>query len=610
MGLPIINQNSLQIALVGNPNAGKSLFFSKLTKQSTPSANYSGTTHTLKSCSLKIAEKKYQIIDLPGIYDLQTNVPEEVIAVNYLESLCRSSSTLVLFFLDATRLEQGIYLLNQVLEAKHQVVVLLTHYDRAQKSSLKIDYQKLSETLKVKVVPTSIRHDDSKQILQQALKEFAPKASNDQLDSCTKCNSCNFQERHNLARKIKEQISPQKISNIYSDRLDSLLLHPLWGSLSFLLITFTFFWLIFFIASWPMNLIDQAFALLSSNLDSFLPEGLPKSLLLNGILPGLNGVLIFLPQIFILFFLLNLLDNSGYLARMVCILDRYLKRFGLPGTAFLPILSAHACAIPAILGTKVIKNKKERFLTIFIIPFFSCSARLPVYVMLTALLFPKSPIKAACLFVSCYLGGALIAFLTALIVKKTYLTTSTNHLLLELPAYQIPPLKLAWQEAKLQSLGFIKKAGTFIVIFSIMIWVLSTFPHPELEKSYLAMIGNFVQPIFAPLGFDWRITVGILTSFAAREVIVATLAIIFATNSETLELVTRLQQATLDNGKLLFTTSTTLSLLVFFIFALQCFPTSISAWKETGSKTFAIVQLLYASFVAYTLAWIVGVIVK
>ncbi len=606
MSPSIENQKFQQIILVGNPNTGKSLFFSKLTKQKAASANYSGTTQTLKSCSLKINEKNYQIIDLPGIYDLDTTLPEEIITVNYLNSFCKSSGALILFFLDATRLEQGIYLLSQILEDNKSLVVLLTQYDIATKKNLEIDYQKLAEKLAVKIIPTSNLHDSSLKILNQALADFTPKTTPEASDSCTRCTSCNFQERHQIARQIKNEISSREVSSIWSDRLDQILLDPLYGTLSFLLITFTFFWLIFFMASWPMDLIDQAFAFLSSKLTLILPSGLLTDLLLNGIIPGLNGVIIFLPQIFILFFLINLLDNSGYLARMVCIMDRYLRKFGLSGTAFLPILSAHACAIPAILGTKVIKNKHERFLTIFIIPFFSCSARLPVYVMLTALMFPKSPLLAAAVFVACYLSGAIIAFLTALIIKKVFISTPTTHLLLELPAYRIPPLKLAWQEAGWQSFGFIKKAGTFILGFSVVIWALSTFPNPEIEKSYLAIIGNFVQPIFEPLGFDWRITVGILTSFAAREVIVSTLAIIFAGGSDSVELTTRLQQATLPNGDLLFNLGTIASLLVFFIFALQCFPTSVAAWKETGSKTFAITQLLYASAIAYLLAWVVG----
>jgi ferrous iron transport protein B len=364
------------------------------------------------------------------------------------------------------------------------------------------------------------------------------------------------------------------------------------------------------------------------------------SMLADGLIGGVGGMLVFLPQICLLFFVLALLEDSGYMARAAFVMDKLMHRVGLPGKAFVPMLSAHACAIPAIMSTRVIEDRRDRLATILVLPLMSCSARVPVYAMVVALLFPNDPLRAALLFTGAYLLGIAAALVMALIFKKSLLKGPTKPLLIELPHYRIPSLRNAFVLMLDRAWVFIKTAGSVILVISLVLWALATYPKTELadlpheaqqrfaqleaagdaaaadallqqaqlQHSFAGRIGAFVQPIFAPLGFDWKMSIGVVSSFAAREVIVSTLAVLYgvgeAADENTDSLYQSLRSSTHPDGTPVFTTAACLSLLVFYVLAMQCLPTQAVTRRETGTWKWPAFQLVYMSLLAYTAALI------
>jgi ferrous iron transport protein B len=390
-----------------------------------------------------------------------------------------------------------------------------------------------------------------------------------------------------------------------------------------------------------MDMIDGLFAHAGTWVRSVVPAGAIQDLLVEGVIAGVGGILVFLPQICILFFFLALLEDSGYLARAAFVMDRLMRRIGLPGTAFVPLLSAHACAIPAIMATRVIKDERDRLVTILVAPLMTCSARIPVYAMVTAMLFPDSPGKAALVFTGAYGLGIFMALAMAFVFKKTILRGETKPLVLELPGYKVPSLKTAALETFDRAKVFVQQAGTIILLISIGLWVLATYPgsdaSPEaaalrdeaavmtaadsnadtssllarassvdsrhsLEHSIAGRLGKMIEPVVRPLGFDWQMGIGIVTSFAAREVIVSTLAVVYGVGSGDVENVgfyDTLRHATRQDGSPVFTTAASLSLLVFYVLAMQCLPTQAVTRRETGTWKWAILQLVYMTVLAY-----------
>ncbi|MCA9110631.1 MAG: ferrous iron transporter B, partial [Planctomycetaceae bacterium] len=388
-----------------------------------------------------------------------------------------------------------------------------------------------------------------------------------------------------------------------------------------------------------------AIAVVVSAVVALLPADDFRSLVVNGVISGVGGVLVFLPQICLLFFFICLLEDSGYMARAAFVMERLMRSVGLPGKAFVPMLSAHACAIPGIMAARVIEDRRDRLVTILVLPLLTCSARLPVYAMVAALLFSESPTEAALVFVGAYLLGIAAALLTAFGLKKSILRGETVPLVIELPPYRRPSLRNALLTVYDRSLVFIQNAGSVILMISVILWVLATYPklsednlpsetaelvatlrastgadaealhqhadqlvaQAELEHSFAGRLGRFVEPVFRPLGFDWRINVGVISSFAAREVVVSTLSIMYGMGDETEEgtLVETLRRQKRPNGSPVFTTATCLSLLTFYVLAMQCLPTQVVTKRETGSWKWAFLQLGYMTILAYTAALIV-----
>ncbi|MDA3873638.1 MAG: ferrous iron transporter B, partial [Kiritimatiellae bacterium] len=358
-------------------------------------------------------------------------------------------------------------------------------------------------------------------------------------------------------------------------------------------------------------------------LGGLLPEGDLRSLLRHGVIGGVGGVLVFLPQICFLFFMLALLEDSGYLSRAAFVMDRMMRRVGLPGTAFVPLQTGQACASPAIMSTRVISDPRDRLVTILVLPLTSCSARIPVYVLVVTLLFPGQPLQASALLVGAYALGIVTALGVAWVLKKTILPGESQPLLLEMPAYKIPHLRNALFHTWEKALLFIKQAGTLILGISVLLWVLSTYPKAELsstlapelaeqaqlEYSIAGRIGKAMEPVIRPLGYDWQIGIGILSSFAAREAIISGLSIVYGLGEEGAEdstlLIDNLRQATRRDGSPVFTAATCSSLLVFYVLAMQCLPTQAVTKAETGSWKWAGFQLAYMSVLAYSAALIV-----
>ena len=385
-----------------------------------------------------------------------------------------------------------------------------------------------------------------------------------------------------------------------------------------------------------------------------LPPGDLQSMMVNGVIGGVGGILVFLPQICILFFALSLLEDTGYLSRAAFVMDKVMRRFGLPGKAFVPMLSAHACAIPAIMSTRVIENPRDRLITILITPLMTCSARIPVYAMVTALLFPNSPWKAAAVFTAAYGTGVLAALGAALVFRRTILPGESKPLMIELPPYRLPGLRTALLHTFDRAKIFVKQAGTIILAISLILWALSYYPKSRppaaavamnaqaaqlaqagvaekademsaaaerltaqnsLQHSFAGHIGHAIEPVIAPLGYDWQIGIGILSSFAAREVIVSTLAIVYGVGKETAEknpgsLYDSLRRATRSNGQPIFNTATCASLLVFYILAAQCLSTTAVVRRETGGWKWALFQIAYMTGLAYAAAFIVFQVVS
>ncbi len=398
------------------------------------------------------------------------------------------------------------------------------------------------------------------------------------------------------------------------------------------------FWSLFQLAVVPMDLIDATFAQLGSLVTTYLPAGPVRDLLANGVIGGIAGTVVFLPQICFLFFLISLLEDTGYLARAAFVMDRFLRPFGLPGHAFVPLLTSHACALPGIMSARLIPDRRDRLATILVAPFMSCSARLPVFVLLTGLLFADSPSLAALAFAGCFVLGAGAAFLSALLFSRTLIKGRPRPMILELPAYQKPSLRNALLTARDQGLSFLKTAGTAIMAICVVMWWLSAYPKADSPAEAIALraqaataapadapdlvaqadaldaraqqagslagrMGRVVQPVFAPLGYDWQLTVGILTSFLAREVFVSTMSVLAGDKDAGVLSAVRVMQRA--DGSPVFTRATSASALVFFVLAMQCLPTLAVTRRETGRLRYAALQLGYMSGVAYIAALIV-----
>ncbi|MEQ9461602.1 MAG: ferrous iron transporter B [Phycisphaeraceae bacterium] len=660
---PLSGPTGPRIVLLGNPNAGKTTLFNRLTGLRAKTANFPGTTIERRIGAVRLGSEDVIIEDLPGLYALNAGNPEERLAAAVLHGDLdgRPKPELVVVVLDATNLARNLYLAGQARQAGVPMVVALNMVDLAQASGIELDLDALSGELDAPVVPVSARTGEGIDRLLSTLAETFAEERVDRpvpvdLEACTSCSGCPHGARFDWAERVDHKVSHRPtLSARWTDLIDRVVTHTYVGPGVFALVMAGLFTTLFVIADTPMGWIESLFGSLGEGVGAVLPDGYFKSLIVDGVIGGVGGVLVFLPQILLLFFLLSLLEDTGYLARAAFVMDRWFRKMGLPGRAFVPMLSAHACAIPAIMSTKVIESRRDRLITILIIPLLTCAARLPVYAMVIGLLFPDDFLMAGLLMTGAYGLGIVAALAAAFVMRHSILRGRPESLVLELPTYKLPSLRNALMTAYDRGMVFLKRAGSVIMVIALVMWAMATFPAlPEdrlmevaspadqarlvelaaletlpatdadmleaiqaerdgLYNSYAVAhsvagrMGKLAEPIFAPLGFDWKINIGVISSFAAREVIVSTLGIVYGLGDDAedeVALRTVLAQQTHPDGSPVFTTALCLSLLVFYVLAMQCLPTQAITKRETGSWGWAVFQLGYMTVLAYTAAMV------
>ena len=638
----------LRLALVGNPNTGKTTLFNALCGIRAKTSNYPGTTTAVRFGSSAAGNGRgLDIVDLPGVYDLHAGVAESRITADVLKGRGTLVADLVVIVADAANLTRNLVLAGEVLAEGRAAVLALNMMDVARGRGIDIDFTALSRRLRCPVVPVVARRGEGLDSLRRAIESSAASASDVPADLPVPGASLETLTAWAEDVTAEASTSPIELStaDVLTERLDRYLTHPAYGMGAFVGVMCVLFLALFTFAAVPMDIIEALFGQLGSSLTAVLPGGPVRDLLTQGVVGGLSGTVVFLPQICLLFFLISLLEDTGYLARAAFVMDGMLSRFGLPGQAFVPLLTAHACAVPGIMSARLIPNRRDRLATILVAPFMSCSARLPVYVLLTSLLF-ADPALAGLAFAGCYMLGATAGLLTASLFGRTALKGRARPMILELPPYRLPSFRNAVLTAKDQGLAFLRTAGSIIMAICIVMWWLSAYPKTavpaeahtlraeaaqlvgaperaaalrvradvlqskaEQAGSFAGRFGRFVEPVFRPLGFDWQLTVGVVTSFLAREVFVSTMSVLEGGAAGHTDVddgvVARIRGMTRADGSALFTPSTAAAALVFFVLAMQCLPTLAVTRKETGSIKYAALQLGYMSCLAYVAAFAV-----
>jgi ferrous iron transport protein B len=611
-----------RIAVLGNPNTGKTTLFNRLCGVRARTANFPGSTveGRIGTHRSPAGHVELELVDLPGSYSLTIDVPEARVCRDCLQgSLDGIEPDAMLVVLDATNLRRNLQFAAQALAHRLPAVVALNMWDTARARPGCVDPAELSRRLGCPVVPVSGRTGEGLAALDVALDTVvdlpfgadALVARLQKLPPADATQAMLASWADQVTRAAAPAAPAPDPADSLVDRVDVALTHPFVGIAVFALTMAALFSAIFMVASVPMDLIDLVFGRAAEAVRSAMPEGLLADLIADGIVAGIGGVVIFLPQICLLFFLLSLLEDSGYLARAAFAVDRVMRRFGLSGPSFVPLLSSHACALPGIMSTRLIRDDRERLATILVAPFMSCSARLPVYVLLIGILSVGKPAWfAGAAFVACYALGAVAGLLTALLARRTVLRGPARPLVMELPPYRVPALRNALLVTWDRALVFLRNAGTTILAISVVMWWLSAFPRndgadarAQQAGSFAGQLGEAVAPAFAPLGFDSQLTVGVLTSFLAREVFVSTMGVLAGAGSDAdpadrtvLEQVAAMPRA---DGTPVFDPATAAAALVFFVLAMQCLPTLAVTRRETGSWKWPAIQFGWMTFVAY-----------
>ena len=697
------------VALIGNPNTGKSTLFNALTGLNQKIGNFSGVTVERKTGKLEINENlTASLIDLPGTYSLYPRSADEHIALEILNSTKNPDyPNVVVVVVDATNLKRNLLLLTQLIDLQLPVVLALNMMDVAQQSGIEINVPLLAEKLGIPVVAVTARDFQGIPALKEAIVQqfehpslpsstihihgYAPEVI-DEIKNYFHINNDyaafelahHYHELNNLTQEKKDAIEAiglkynfnanktqvaetidryNYINEILSDTvrknkpaleetrsntLDAILTHRIFGLLIFFVILFGVFQSIFNWSQYPMSVIENVFISIENYLTAILPAGILTNLIIGGILPGMSGVLIFLPQIAVLFLFIAILEDTGYMARVTFMMDRLMKNFGLNGKSVVPLISGIACAVPAIMSARNIENWKDRLITIFVTPFMSCSARLPVYTLLISLVVPNRFVFGflslqGLILMAMYLLGFVSALLAGWLLKLFIKTKSKSYFLMELPVYRMP----RWSNVGItifnKARTFVMEAGKVILAVSIILWVLATFgpskdfdaietkyakmssenttvelnsstleskkKAEKLEASYAGLLGKFIEPAIKPLGYDWKIGIALVTSFAAREVFVGTMSTIYSVQGDGEHLDTvrekMLEARNPETGELTFTFATVMSLMIFYAFAMQCMSTFAVVYRETNGLKWPLIQLFTMTAFAYLAAFAV-----
>jgi len=649
----------MKIALLGNPNTGKSSVFNMLTGMRQHVGNFPGVTVDKKVGKLVSDSGTHELIDFPGTYSVYPRSKDEEVVY---KSLCDEKSDnypgAAIVVVDASNLERNLLLFTQIYDLQLPVIMVLNMTDVARKQNKIHDVHALEELFPEAIIlETNARIRTGKQRILDAitnLKErkghkFQPEieiASVDDVPAQEKETEARFRRISEISHveKVKE-----KPTETRSNKLDRILVHPIFGYLIFAVILIIIFQFIYAFAQIPMDLIDGAFASFSGWTNSVLPAGIMTDLVTQGIIPGIGGVVIFIPQIALLFFFIAILEETGYLSRVVFIMDRVMRPLGLNGKSVVPLLSSVACAIPGVMSARTISDWKERMITIMVAPLMSCSARIPVYTLLIALVIPNEKIfgfmnvQGLVLF-GLYALGTISALLIAALLKWFIKTRDTGFLMLEMPAYKAPHWRnvgiVLWEKVRL----FVWDAGKIIVAISIVLWAMATFgpgdrmekaavlaheqatiqqlseedesrlvASAELENSYIGIMGKAIEPAIEPLGYDWKIGISLITSFAAREVFVGSMATIYAVQdggTRNAPLIEKMREERRSDGTVVYSLAAGVSLMVFYVFAMQCMATLAVVKRETKSWKWPLIQIGYMGVLAYLGAWITFILLS
>ncbi len=697
---------------MGNPNSGKTSLFNVLTGLNQKVGNFPGVTVDKKTGTTCLAPGlDALIIDLPGTYSLYPKRADEWVAYKVLLNQDEDiTPDMVLLVADASNLKRNLLFCSQIIDLKIPVVVALTMMDLAKNKGTQIDIPGLERELGVPIIPINPRKNKGivplKKSLEQAiekinqapardfidtnalaaapidaLKQHFPLISNyraihylinhenfslddatqelienieiDNKFNPTKTQAEEIMQRYGRIKFIMQQTvveSDPLQKALFTEKLDNILLHRHWGYIILLSVLFLLFQSVFWIATFPMDGIEWSFSQLGGWLGNVLPQAWWSDLLINGVVAGLSGIMVFIPQIMILFGLITILEDSGYMARISFLTDKLMRKAGLNGKSVMPMISGYACAVPAIMTARNIENKKERLLTIMITPLMSCSARLPVYTILISLIIPSKLyfgfLSLQGLVMMClYLLGTVMALIVSWVLKWFIKSTERSYFILELPVYRGPRWKNALTTMVEKAKIFVFDAGKVIMIISLLLWALSTYgpkgkmqavtakydqliaaspgqaaelnKHRKtelLQNSFAGTLGKAIEPAIRPLGYDWKIGIALITSFAAREVFVGTMATLYSVgedadaNNSTLR--QKMSAAVRPNGSKVYDLATGLSLLVFYVLAMQCMSTLVIVKKETRSWKWPLIQLIYMTGLAYLMSWMVYVLVK
>ena len=702
----------IKVALVGNPNTGKSTLFNLLTGLNQKIGNFPGITVDKKIGYCKLsASKTAEIIDLPGTYSLYPKSKDESIVFQVLaDQSNQSHPDVVVLVVDATNLRRNLLLYAQVADLGLPMLLVLNMTDMARKEGIQINVDKLAERLGVQVVAMSARKNEGLDALKLAISNttqistqtasidvtvFAPDAINavkakigtsnayfalqvlhqhehlafftpaeqQELEAIKKANqfeSSKIQGAETIARyrhlstvlsDVVTDTGAEKKFKV-TDRLDSILTNRFWGFFIFILILFFIFNAIFSWSAYPMELIENAFVWITDYGHAHLPDGVLTNLLLDGVVAGLGGIIIFIPQIAILFALISILEDTGYMARVTFMMDKIMRKFGLSGKSVVPMIGGIACAVPSIMSARNIENWKDRIITIMVTPLVSCSARLPVYTLLISLVVPDTKVLGflslqGLTLMAMYVISILAAILVALVMKFIIKAKEKSYFIMELPVYRMPRWSNVVYTMYEKSKTFVLEAGKVIIAISIVLWVLATYgpgkrfdaidakyvaiektstdsvqlaslerdkSAEKLENSYAGILGQSIEPAIKPLGFDWKIGISLITSFAAREAFVGTMSTIYSVdngNDETATIRNKMRDAkNPETGLPVFTFATSLSLMLFYAFAMQCMSTVAVVYRETKSWKWPVIQLVYMTLMAYVASLIAYQLLK
>ena len=672
-------QDKKQILLVGNPNVGKSTLFNILCNRKQKTGNYAGVTVASLSGKYIYKNEEVEVIDLPGSYSIYPTSEDEAIFSRFL---IQENYSGVVYIADAINMRRSLLLFQQIQDLGIPAILVVNQIDEAEKRGITIDISKLSEILNIPVLETNAKNNVGIDKVREAVYDnqfrisetnsfeipleqkslvykiaantseknlykiwtllaadtYLGKIENIHQIISQENSKCSVPKRLQITETVRRYQNIDKITSaitekqpqlkeLLTEKLDKVLVHKFWGYVVFFLILLLIFQSVFFLAEYPMTWIEDFFTWLSDFSSTHLPQGPINSLVSSGIIPGIGGIMVFAPQIGILLYFLYLLEDSGYMARVVFLMDRLLRPFGLNGKSIVPLVSGTACAIPAIMSTRNIENVKERLITILVTPFMTCSARLPIYSIIIGLIIPDESFYGikyrALALMAMYLLGFVMALISSLILKNIIKSKMKSFLVMDLPTYKIPLFGYDFKLVLGKVWEFISGAGKVIFTVSIILWALSYFGPPQhkneilatdssLDHSYLGRIGRTMEPAIAPLGYDWKMGIGILTSFAAREVFVGTLSTLYSLDDKAPEgkLIEKMRLDVKPNGDKVFSFATGVSILIFYAFAMQCISTIAVVYRETRSLKWTLLQTISMTFLAYFSALIVYQLLK